>query len=1040
MSTESEGYGESETGSVVSARQRIPPSRRARSRPSSNLDVTERVDTLASTLRDTNRNLQEVGDLLGQYRSASNRQSSAIERLRSNINQPNPQLYHDRSERLSRNESDTMSASELRTGYDRRRRRSASTSHLRRPKPTVRFSQNADEVHEIHRDVRDLGRDQARLAEELVHERRQRAHVETDNRRLLLDLSDSVKRSRMEESKPSERVEKRLKDLQDELRLQRESVSRKYTGNQDRDAIRTEIRETLLNVSREEDRELRSRLTQVEAERQKLASELESTRRKLDQSQGSSAVLQQHVESLRKDLSRSDEDRHDLKNRLTTLKDSFHEDDIPLTRRERQQRTQQTAEAEQHRETGRLEREIQSLRAQLSQASGLREYDEQRKELERSRKQKEQLSEHIDTLNKELDDKERNQGRLLAQLKVATDSLAESEHQRQQALVQLTDLGDRLKQKTGENETSVRRARESERLLTESQQKTEDRQKKLLDMVKQLKSKCRKLEREHESNRQTSSQHQDRTDELTRENETLKTQKTNMAHRMENLQREISDVLERLARQDEQLRVRDIEVNELKSSCLKLDQELRENRNLTDRLEGELRGEQSRFMAVTDEKLRVSQQLETAKASLHDAQSQNQRTQKELRDLTKQNAELTTRMTDLSAQKKEMEKQLSVSEEEKQNIKQDLTRLDIKFKEVQDFNAALTGKLHDEKVNEEKLIQDLIRRQKRERAELEAEIQALKIESAEARSSAKSLRRQMDRGNGEMEKMREEMRHLDDENIKLRRNYDRIRAGFEEQSQLVEVGDNRSSVLEKHLQRAEVTLQSLRMDHENVLRGLVREVDTLVGLVSESGDDDDDRTPQPYSRSTSSTDAMLADLKNKLYWLQKEIRKQTDVRMRLRGNLNRSRSEIDGLKRDHLADRYAYETHLDRTEDLIRDLQYEKQDLQLQNIERVHTVRSLEKQVDNMEEHIKEGNKILDRSIDVLSESDRLPPPPPPPSSGSEFDRLKELEKERKRIDDKYNRYQSTVAHLHQQLDESRKLKSSPPRRDRSRSARGANF
>ena len=39
--------------------------------------------------------------------------------------------------------------------------------------------------------------------------------------------------------------------------------------------------------------------------------------------------------------------------------------------------------------------------------------------------------------------------------------------------------------------------------------------------------------------------------------------------------------------------------------------------------------------------------------------------------------------------------------------------------------------------------------------------------------------------------MRGEIRHLDDENIKLRRNFDRIRAGFEEQAQLVEVGDNR---------------------------------------------------------------------------------------------------------------------------------------------------------------------------------------------------------------------------------------------------------
>ncbi|XP_030854949.1 centrosomal protein of 128 kDa [Strongylocentrotus purpuratus] len=1039
MSTESDGYGASDTGSAISAR-RYPLPRRGRSRPSSNSDVAGRVDTLASSLRDTNRNLQEVGELLGTYRSASTKQTNAIDRLRSNLNQQDSQLSRDRSDRFSRHESDTMSASELRS--DSRHRRSASASHARRTtRPSVRFSQNADEVHVIHQDVRDLGRDQARLAEELSQERNRRSQVESENKKILLDLSDSVKRSQWQESKPSERVEKRLKDLQEELRLQRESVSRKFKGTDDRDSIKTEIRETLLNVSREEDRELRSRLIQMEAEKQKMASELESTRRKLDQSHGSSSVLQQHMESLRKDLARSDEDRHNLKSQMTQMKDSFHEDDFPVLRRERQHRNREDADGA--RENVGLEREIHSLRAQLSQASSLREYDEQRKELERSRRQKEQLSEHIDTLNKELDGKDRSQGKLLAQLKDATDSLAESEHQRQQALDQLQDLEERHGRKTNESEASIRRARESERLLAENQGKTEERQRKLLDMVKHLKSKCRKLEREHESSSHSSSQHQDRSEELLKENEALKMHKANMSHRMENLQREIADILEKLARQDEQLRLKDIEVNEMKSSCLKLDQELRENRNLTDKLEGELRGEQSRFMILSNEKLKVEQQLDSTKATLHDAQGQNQRTQRELRDITRQKAELTTQFSELTAQKKVVDRQLDIAEEEKQNIKQDLKKLDKKFQEVQDYNVALTEKLHREmetaKGNEGKIVQDLMRRMKCEKAESEAEIQALKIESAEARSSTKSLRRQVERGNGEMEKMRGEIRHLDDENLKLRRNFDRIRAGFEEQAQLVEVGDNRSSVLEKHLQRAELAIQSLRTDHDNDVRGVVREVDVLVGLVTENGDDD--HAPQPFSRSHGSPDAMLANLKNKLYWLQKEVRKQSDGRSRLRENLNRSRSELTELRQDYRADKYTYETQLDRTEEMLRDLQYEKQDLHLQNLERVHTVKSLEKQVDNMEEHIREGTKILDRSIERLSEPDHLPPPPHPSSSSSshsEFDRLRDLDKERQRIEEKYNRYQSTVAQLHQQLDESKDLISSPPlRRERSRSARG---
>ncbi|XP_072171838.1 uncharacterized protein [Diadema setosum] len=1039
MSTESDGYGESETGSVMSGRQRVQLSQRGRSRSSSRSDVPNRLDSLTSSLRDTNKNLLEVGDLLNQYRDANSRQTDAIERLRENLSTANQQRDHNHTERLSRYESDTMSASELRSGREARHRRTASEIYTRRLRPSVRFSRDVDEIHDIHRDLRDLSRDQTKLAAELQQERRQRTQLDTDNRRILLDLSDSMKRSQREESRPSDHVERRLRDIQEELRSQRESSSRKYE-TRDRDQIRAEIRETVLNASREEDRQLRSRFLEVETQRQKLASDLERTRAKLDRSEGSTAALQQQVDSLRRDLSRSNEDRHQLKTELTSLKDSFIEDEVPPSRHERQRRAKQ-AEAENQRETGKLEQEIQSLRAQLSQASSLREFEGQRRELEQSHRQREQLSQHIDTLNKELDGKDKSQAQLLSQLRDATDDLAESERQRKLALSQLESLQARLQQKTSESKAFHEQAKESERLLLENQTRKEEKQRKVYNMAKQLKTKCKSLEQDLEASKHTSSQQGIRIEELLRENEALHSQKTNTAHKMDTLQRELSDILERFAQQDEQLRLRDIEVNELKSTCLRLEQELKDTRNLTDRLNGDMASEQARHRVLCEDKIKLEQELDSCRRSLQQAEERSQRAQRELRDTSKQNADLSARLSELAMERKEASRQLAVAEEEKQNVKQDLARLDAKFKEVQDFNAALTEKLHTEienaKVNEKKTVQDVVLKQKRERAELEAEIQALKIELAESRSSAKSLRRQIDRTKSEAEKVREELRFLDDENIKLKRNYDRMRAGFEEQTQLVEVGDNRASAMEKHLQRAELTIQDLRLDHEDALRALVREVDILVGLVSESSLDSE--TLQPFSRPHESHETMLHDLKSKLYWLQEEVRRQADKRLRLAENLNRSRSEVDDIKKQQLANRVAYETKLDVTEDLLRGLQREKEDLHLQNLERAHTVKSLEKQVENMEDHIRAGTRIVESSFEALREPDRFPPPSPPSPKAS-FDRLKELERERQRIEEKYNRYQSTVAHLHQQLNDSKTLYSSPPRRDRSvTSARGDN-
>ena len=47
--------------------------------------------------------------------------------------------------------------------------------------------------------------------------------------------------------------------------------------------------------SQQQDRELRERLLQAEAEKQKLASQLENVKRKLDQSQGSHTALTSQV-------------------------------------------------------------------------------------------------------------------------------------------------------------------------------------------------------------------------------------------------------------------------------------------------------------------------------------------------------------------------------------------------------------------------------------------------------------------------------------------------------------------------------------------------------------------------------------------------------------------------------------------------------------------------------------------------------------------------------------------------------------------------
>ncbi len=68
---------------------------------------------------------------------------------------------------------------------------------------------------------------------------------------------------------------------------------------------------------------------------------------------------------------------------------------------------------------------------------------------------------------------------------------------------------------------------------------------------------------------------------------------------------------------------------------------------------------------------------------------------------------------------------------------------------------------------------------------------APQIELAEDKSSLKSVRRQLQRSKSDYDHLHNEFNKLEDENAKVKRNYDRIRMEFEEQAQMAEVDGNR---------------------------------------------------------------------------------------------------------------------------------------------------------------------------------------------------------------------------------------------------------
>ncbi|GCB70934.1 hypothetical protein scyTo_0010889 [Scyliorhinus torazame] len=265
-------------------------------------DVSEKIDTLASTLQDTSRDLTSVDRMLGRYRGYTNEQMDTVAQLRDDLEQSIDEL---RSQRLSRNSGHSIpslhtsdlqgnSATESRRyrptsplrdhggylGTDRRRSRSA----------TVRFVDDLEplsQVHTLHQSLRDLRSDQLHLGDEFDDE--------------------IVKRNR---------VERRLQEIEKEMRTEREFAERRQDqlGH-----IAVQLKEELKKHSGKinEAEEMKSKLSRSEDEKSLIEQELGCTRRRLDQSEGSRETLTSQIDDLRSQLLKSEQERATLQHRIS---------------------------------------------------------------------------------------------------------------------------------------------------------------------------------------------------------------------------------------------------------------------------------------------------------------------------------------------------------------------------------------------------------------------------------------------------------------------------------------------------------------------------------------------------------------------------------------------------------------------------------------------------------------------------------------------------------------------------------------------------
>ncbi|XP_061467871.1 centrosomal protein of 128 kDa isoform X6 [Rhineura floridana] len=481
------------------------PVRATRVRNHGGEDVTEKIHTLANTLQDTNRNLRHVDQMLGQYREYNNEQAEAIANLKETLEHSIGQL---RSQRLLRNSGvrsaslSSLYASDLDGGasegchfqptsplrdYGTGRRRSRSA---------VRFvdqRDNLDQLHSLHQSLRDLGSEQVRLQDDLSRELSRRNRTEVETKRMLVDLSDKLNESQRQET-VSERVERRLQEIEREIRSERQLVERRQDQLGHMSLHLQEALKQQDAKANEVEISLKNKVLKIEGEKNKLEQDLELSQRKLDQSENSREALFHQIEDLRSQLLRAEEERLNLQHQISQVaihhqsRADEQEDD------KRKRRVPERSDLEKQE----MEKQIWGLRAQLNHSAVMSEIEELKRCIERKDKERAQLGIQIEVLTSDLEKRETQQQRMLSQLKEIQSNYKICENECRAAELQVNELAQQLEESTKEAERYLAEFRQSEVLRLENEKKKEELKLKAQESIRHWKLKCKKLELETE--------------------------------------------------------------------------------------------------------------------------------------------------------------------------------------------------------------------------------------------------------------------------------------------------------------------------------------------------------------------------------------------------------------------------------------------------------------------------------------------------------------------------------------------------------------
>ncbi|XP_042603066.1 centrosomal protein of 128 kDa-like [Cyprinus carpio] len=962
--------------------------RKRRTRPDSGFprdthvsDISDKIDTLANTLQDTSRNLNKVDRMLGQYKEHTDGQAEAMATLRESLEES---IQHLQAQQLRRSTGgwsaslSTLHTTDLEDGSTTDRRRylptsplrdygSAGTGNRRRSRSVgVRFTDSAqaeEQIHSLHQSLRDLQSDQFRIGDDIDREiRRRNRYFNTDieTKKTLENLAGHIKPSQKEEP-VSLRVERRLQEIEDEMRMGRQVLSERHHREKPK-SMSGELQEALRRhdaPTPEPDDNFRNRPQRSENERSKMQQELLRLREQLDQSEGGRDTLLQKMDDMRSQLLRSEKERLDLQRELSLILSH-----------------QRSARRQQERgvtglDSGRieLEREIEDLRVHLGRISVSSEVEELKKSIERKEREKTQLAFRVEALSADLERREQQQLKMLAQLK-------------------------EIQSRSEENVSECGRL---DAQLIESERRREELRSKAQEAVRQWKTKCKKLEREFQELKDNSRNNTDK-DIRSKEREGI------LSQQLDGARQQLADALGHLAQREEDVRRCNVDLTETRSQLVTLELELQEARETLRGLEEEAQKQISLQVRMREENIRLQKHVELQEHSKEEEQRSLLDLQASVKNLSAARADLAARLAEMESSKKDLEKQLAMAQEESSSFGR---QLELERQVHQKELSHLRMTQQEGKAQQDRDVHDMLRLYQREREELEALIRDLKSEAVADSELRTALQLKLDKMKTECDKLTEQLSTSEENHAKLLHKYHALKKELDVKRKLAEREEERRQSAEHSMEELHERVMGLKMEQESILHAVGTQIDSACQFLSkDSAAKIEAITLTPGLQKDSHR--WLAEVKTKLQWLCEEVREREYRERKLRRTLQQDKEQMKALKQSKDSELQSLLDRITLQDRLLKDIQSEKRGL-------LEMGRKKEDEMRNLQD------RIVDLEMSTRLALDHLESVPEKLSLLENFKDLEESQRQREMVEQRYAKYKEIVDNLQHQLEESKK-------------------